>query len=309
MAGEREELELLRKRKRLQELEAKAAGAPIEPVQSETSSEPSFLDRLGQVAEFSSQQLPVGSKIGQVAETGIRKAFDVGGEAVAETLAGPGLTTEPLLGALGGPRVPSPAEPSEDAIRTSPEVAAGIGTGLSLAPDVATLAAGGVGGIAGKRGAIEALKKAFTSKGIGAQIGEAERAAGVTKRLTTTKALKEQLQLPGKGDFTDVANKVDGLLSSGAKLPKQFLSDFRVALKKALNTPAFSKGEPQALLLNIKDKADDAFNALVPGRKALSKRFAKAKGREQFAAKAKKRVTQGAIGLGGLEVLRRVLGQ
>lgn len=254
MAGERAELERLRKLKRLRELEAKAGSAPQEP-----APEASFADRLRDELSLSNLAQTAINPISRVPEQfGLaQEGLNIAGEKIAES---------PIA-------------------NVSPELAAGLGTAVSIAPDIATSVGGGLGTSLGFKGAKlgrEALKKAFGSKGIGEAIGEAERAAGVVKRLPTTQLLKEQLQLTGKGSFTDVANKVGELLNSGAKLPKQFLSDFRVAAKRALNTPAFSRGEPQALLLQVKNQADDAFNALVPGRAKLAKKFASAKSREQL---------------------------
>lgn len=314
MATEREELERLRKLKRLKELEAKAQGMPIEqaiPEQVPTQSP------FSQMLQQAQEQVPAVLQPGLQAAQAIPQVFEKGGEAVAETLAGPGLTMQPALGVPGLPAIPRPAEEGEEAIRTSPEVAAGIGTAIQMAPDIATSLVGGGVGVAGKRAATEALKKAFTIKGIGAEIGAAERAAGVVQRIPTTRGLAESLQLPAKSNFSIVANNVDTALTQGSQLPKQFLADFRKAAEAALKQPTFAPGTSnRAILLQIKQKADDAFNMAIPGRQKLSTRFKSAKKREQLleslgrgVKKAGKVAAIGTIGGGTLAGLSNLFGK
>lgn len=100
---------------------------------------------LGKATELAMEQAPPLTKLPLQAAGAALDTFEKGGEALSETLAGPGLTAKqtpfppPFSMAL------APAQPGEDAIRTSPEVAALVGTGFQMTPDVvAALATPGV---------------------------------------------------------------------------------------------------------------------------------------------------------------------
>jgi hypothetical protein len=279
MAGEREELERLRKLKRLRELEAKAAGQAPTP---EALKEPGFLERLGagvKTAEQTAEQISPVTQLGRAAERGVRGVFERGGEALAETLP-QGIVPQQIPGTPF--MAARPAQPGEEAITAPPEVAAALGTGAALAPDIAAAALGGAGAIAGKRVGQAALRRAFTSRGIGERIGEAERAAGVMQQLPETKNLTSALNLPKGTSFTKAVNTLEQSIDAGLGVGKQTLSDAKILIKKALNTQAFSQGQPRALLTRIASKVDDAFDKAIPGRAKLSKKFKSAKGREEL---------------------------
>jgi hypothetical protein len=70
--------------------------------------------------------------------------FEKGGAQVAEGLAGSGMNMQPAFGIPGMPKLPGEAQPGEESIKTSPEVAAGIGTGIQMAPHAA-MSAGSLG--------------------------------------------------------------------------------------------------------------------------------------------------------------------
>lgn len=257
----------------------------------DTPQDPTFGESLSAALQQAKQQTPLASQAGFAVEKGIRRAFDVAGEAIAETPQG--VVPQAIPGTPFQTLRLAPEDPN--AIRVPAGIAGPTAGLVANIPDIASAFAGqGILG-AGR----QALARNLTSRGIGAQIGKVESLAGVAKRNVSTRQLKEFLGTK-QGNFTDVVNKVDELLTAGTKLPKQFLSDFRVALKKALNTPAFNRGEPQALLLKTQDKADEAFNALIPGRAKLSKRFAGAKSRERLLKSLGGAVTTGAkVAIGG----------
>ena len=140
------------------------------------------------------------------------------------------------------------------------------------------------------------MARQFTSKGIGAQIGAAERLAGVTKREVSTKALgqafdravtkdlKQTLNLTTKGQFSDITNSIVKAIQNGAQFPRQFLSDAKVAMEKALNTRAFSQGTPKALMVQKKKIVDAAFDDVIPKRANLARRFSNARQAEEILA-------------------------
>ncbi len=72
------------------------------------------------------------------AQGAVQGVFDKGGEKVSEMLAGPGMTakTNPLM-PFPFNALPAPAEKGDLAVKTSPEVAAAIGTAVQMTPDIA----------------------------------------------------------------------------------------------------------------------------------------------------------------------------
>ena len=223
MADQRNELERLRKLKRMKELQAKASGTPVQ----EEPKAPSFLDRLKQLNELTPgvQTMKAVDKI--------KGAADVVGEKIAS--------------------LPEQQNVIGELARKSPTATGLLAGAVANAPLAAETVVGAKGLGAGKA----ALGKAFSAKGIGSQIGELEAAAGVTKQLPSTKALSQALGMKRGSNFSEVANSLEELVDAGVDIPKQVLSDFRVSARKALNSEAFRAGEPRAVLARIKGKADD----------------------------------------------------
>lgn len=257
----------------------------------DTPEQPGFLQRLGtglgQASEFAEAQAtktPI-VKAGLAAETGIRKAFDVGGEITAEALAG-GISPRQIPGTPIS--ILGPAQPGEAAIRTSPEVAAGLGTLVSKAPQIAETVLGGVGAIKGARAGKEALRRTFTSKGIGEKIGDAEKAAGIIKELPTTKALAQQMGLPKNTELSTILNKIETMIDGGQQLSAKVLGDARLLINKSFDLPGFRGKEIRSILARQSDKVQTALNKAIPGRGVPAAQFAKAKEREELLEKVLK---------------------
>jgi len=125
---------------------------------------------IGMAMEQQQKIDPIGSLGMKALGTGLQ-AFEQGGEAIAEGLAGPGLTAKsvPFLPPPFNLQL-APAQPGEDAIKTSPEVAALIGTGFQMTPDIAAALA--------TPGVMNAFKSVFSKAG-------AKQAGNFLKQVAT----------------------------------------------------------------------------------------------------------------------------
>lgn len=241
--------------------------------------DPTFLQQLRQGAELA-DPVNIARKAVELGQRG----FDVAGEKATEFL----------------------AERQVD-----PRLAAGVGTAISVAPDIATTLAGGGGLNVGRK----ALGKALSTKAVGKQIGELERLAGITKRLPTKDRLAKELGLTGKQVFSDVANRVSDMIDSGLikTVSNETLKGFRKAAKAALNKPEFVNKSGQFTeigtdLLEVIKKADNVLNLRIAGRGELLKKFGKIKAVQKLGGKLKKGVRNLAIGGAGTALLLKVLG-
>lgn len=254
-----------------------------EPIMEIAEKEPGFLERLQSIRELPAIQAieTAASPVRQakLAERALRGGLEQAGEAIAES---------PLA-------------------QISPELAAGLGTGVSMAPDIALAVPGGLGANLARQAAIR-----FSSKNIGAQMGAVEKAAGISSKLPSKKGLAKVLGIQGKADFAEIANRMEDMVDAGfgTNLSAETLKAFIKKSKSILKRPEFSdrggRVTPEGTdLLRIKNKVEEALNVQVPGRAALQQQFAQAKQRERIlgtvlrgTSKAAKTVGKGAAILG-----------
>lgn len=163
MLSEAEELELLLL------AEAESSEQPMLQQAPAVSQQPSVMQQLGQTAL---QQGPMVA-LGQATQMGFEKA----GENIAQNLAsGISYKPNPIMQAIGGPAAlmgsvqPTPGQ----GFKTNPEVAAAVGTGVQMIPDIAT-------SLIPMGPAAQGIKAG--TKAVSKMVGTGERLAGLSDQL------------------------------------------------------------------------------------------------------------------------------
>lgn len=156
----------------------------------------------------------------------IEKLFDKGGEAVAESLAGAGVkpTTIPGVPVL-------PAKQGEQSIKTSPEVAAAVGTGIAMVPDIAASIPTGTATAKGASSAVRSLREGvgYSGEKTMERIG-VRKAEEAIKFNTKKEQLEKMSEIAGKGigeaekamgiQLKNTSSKQLATMTKPANLPK-----------------------------------------------------------------------------------------
>jgi len=225
---------------------------------------------------------------------GTQNLADRAGEAVAETLAGPGVTMRAVPGFPGMP-LPALGQAGQPRLKLPPQAAAVAGLGVQMAPDIAMAALGGPGAVKQGARAVEAapgriLDTAMDTPGFkhllsgrakrlaGKEIGKASEAAGLKTVMPSTKQIARDLNLPkGQQQFSDVVNHMNRALEQGADVPAQTLQDFVAKgdelFKLGQVHPKTTSGAAISKAMKL---AREKLNQVVPGRAAGAAKMSKA---------------------------------
>jgi hypothetical protein len=236
----------------------------IYEVETEDGSEeqkPGLLDSMSAIASQGTKgPLETLGKMGMSAMESAQKPFDVGGEAVAEGLAGPGLRLKQPFPGL--PAIPVTAKPGEKALKLPPVPAAAVGATFANLPQIVA-SVEGIGAARPIGKALTAgLKGLFKSgKSVATKLGP-EEILTLESDLTNLGVAKEK-DLAKLENLKRAFGKEIESSRGAAGIPQRRMSDLTIpedVIKFADKMKTFGKYSPETLaqygkqnLADIKD--------------------------------------------------------